>query len=103
VNVLNSINEHGAEWNYLYAQTQVGLGKRMEALRYAKIAMSMSPNDMRYHSLVMQLEGNTSFYRQNGTDMGFDIPTILCGNPCLTCCALNVLCNCCCGPTCYCR
>ena len=48
-----------------------------------------------YRMLLEQIESGGQTYRAQGRS--FSMPTGICQNPCLTCIALNCLCNCCCG------
>jgi len=99
-NVLESIIERNAEWYYLFAQASLGLGNRVAALNYARQAVSMDPNSFEYRALLSRLEGGGRFYQSNGESQGFTMPTILCGNPLISCCLINALCNLlcnCCG------
>ena len=98
--VLEDITERTAEWYYLCGEASLGLGNRVAALNYARQAVSMDPNSFEYRALLSRLEGGTRFYQANGADRGFAMPTVICGNPLLSCCALNLICNLlcnCCG------
>lgn len=95
--LLEDIPERGAEWYFLSAQANLGLGNRIVALNYAQQAVSMNPNSFEYRALLDRIEGNAQFYRTNGQAEGFAMPAAICSNPILSCCALNLLCNCCCG------
>lgn len=95
--LLESISERGAEWYYLCAEANLGLGNRIAALNYARQAVSMDPNSFEYRALLSRLEGSAHFYQNSSSARGFDIPSALCGNPCLTCCLGNMLCNCLCN------
>lgn len=95
--LLEGMAERGAEWYFLSAQANMGLGNRIAALNYARQAVNMNPNSFEYRALLSRLEGNTGFYRTNGQAEGFATPNAICSNPLLSCCALNLLCNCCCG------
>ena len=100
MNVLEGMMERGAEWYYLCGEASLGLGNRVAALNYARQAVSMDPGSFEYRALLSRLEGGARFYQQSGASRGFAAPTVLCGNPLLSCCALNLLCNClcnCCG------
>lgn len=100
MNVLEGVMERGAEWYYLCGEASLGLGNRVAALNYARQAVSMDPNRFEYRALLSRLEGGAQYYQQNGASRGFSAPTILCGNPLLSCCAINLLCNLlcnCCG------
>lgn len=101
--VLETIMERNAEWYYLCGEASLGLGNRIAALNYARQAVSMDPNSFEYRALLSRLEGGTRFYQSNAAGRGFAMPTVLCGSPLLSCCALNLLCNflCnCCGGGC---
>ena len=67
------------------------------ALNYARQAVSMNPYSLEYRSLLSRIEGNARYYQTNGQSEGFAMPTAICSNPLLSCCAINMLCNCCCG------
>ena len=100
MNVLEGVMERGAEWYYLCGEASLGLGNRVAALNYARQAVSMDPNSLEYRALLSRLEGGARFYRNGGMGQGFAMPTVLCGNPLLSCCAINLLCNLlcnCCG------
>lgn len=101
MNVLEGIQERGAEWYYLCGEASLGLGNRIAALNYARQAVSMDPNSFEYRALLSRLEGGAQYYQQNGASRGFTAPMVFCSNPLLGCCALNLLCSvlgtCCCG------
>ncbi len=100
MNVLEGVMERGAEWYYLCGEASLGLGNRVAALNYARQAVSMDPGSFEYRALLSRLEGGARYYQQNGATRGFSVPTGLCANPLLSCCAINLLCNClcnCCG------
>ena len=95
--VLESIMERNAEWYYLCGEASLGMGNRVAALNYARQAVSMDPNSFEYRALLSRLEGGARFYQQSGATRGYGMPTVLCGNPLLSCCAINVLINLLCG------
>ena len=97
IRILEEMTNRTAEWYYLSARASLGVGNRISALNYARQACSMSPNSFEYRAFLDQMEGNTQFYRTNGQAEGFAMPNAICSNPLLSCCALNILCNCCCG------
>jgi len=100
LHVLEDIQERTAEWYYLSSEAQLGLGNRIAALNYARQAVSMNPNNMEYRALLSRLEGSSHFYQTNGSNHGFNIPSVVCNNPCLMCCLAQTLCNCCCNGMC---
>lgn len=106
LNVLEGIAERTAEWYYLSGEANLGMGNRIAALNYARQAVSMDPNNFEYRALLSRLEGSSHFYQNSGADHGFQVPNMICGNPCLSCCIANALCNCLCNgcymPLCFC-
>jgi len=95
LNMLNRIPSHDAPWHALHALANMGLGNRIAALNSARQAVQMEPDNMEYRNLLEQLEYGSRAYQQAG---GFnDIRNLICSNPCLTCCLVNSLINCCCG------
>lgn len=97
MNLLETIQERGAEWYYLCGEACLGLGNRVAALNYARQAVNMAPNSFEYRALLSRLEGGAQYYQYNGASRGFSMPTVLCTNPLLSCCAINLLCNCLCN------
>ena len=95
--LLEEMSERGAEWYFLSAQANFGMGNRIAALNYARQAVNMNPNSFEYRAFLSRLEGNAQFYQNNAQAEGFAMPSVLCGNPLVSCCAINLLCNCCCG------
>lgn len=96
VNVLNSIANRDAEWYYISAVAQSGLGNSAQALQYAQTAVRMEPGNVQYQMLVQQLQGSAFQYQQMQTPYSQSDGV----NECLRCCAFNLMCNmllsCCC-------
>ena len=95
INVLGQMNDRTAEWYYLSAQANIGMGNRVTAREHARQAVAMDPDNFEYRLLLEQIESGGQTYRTHGRPFG--MPAGLCSNPCLTCIAVNCLCNCCCG------
>ena len=103
MNVLEGVMERSAEWYYLCGEASLGLGNRIAALNFARQAVSMDPNSFEYRALLSRLEGGATYYQQTGNSHCFTMPTMICANPLLSCCALNLICNLlcnCCGGGC---
>ena len=96
VNLLNRIPTHDADWHALYARADLGLGNRISALDHARAAVRMAPGDPDYQALLNIIEAGRQTYRQ-ARSTGYDFRSAICSNPCLTCCAANMLLNCCLG------
>lgn len=96
VSLLNRIPTHDADWHALYARADLGLGNRISALDHARAAVRMAPGDPDFQALLNMIEAGKQTYRQ-ARNSGYDFRSAICGNPCLTCCAANMLLNCCLG------
>lgn len=93
--VLNGISHHTAAWYYWCAMTDAMQGNRVSALNNARIAMEMDTRQPAFRSLYNQLQANGQAYQRAGNMQGF--MGGLCNNSCLTCLAINLVCNCCCN------
>ena len=96
LDLLNRISEHNADWHALYARADLGLGNRISALEHARIASQMAPGDQDYQMLEREIEAGGQRYQQ-ARQNGYNIRSTFCSNPFLSCCALNLVCNCCLG------
>ncbi len=94
LNYLQKLNDRSAEWFYLSARANIGLGNRTAALSYARQAAQMAPDNYEYAQLLSRLEGNSNTYRQHSAGYG-GIPLNNCSNSLLWCCLCNLFCNCC--------
>lgn len=94
LNLLQRVSERSAEWFYLSARANIGLGNRSAALTYARQAAQMDPDNFEYANLLSRLEGNSQTYREHSTPHG-GIPLTQCTSPCAWICMLNLCCNCC--------
>ena len=96
ISLLNRIPNHDADWHALYAKADLGLGNRISALDHARAAVRMAPGDADYQALLNTIEAGRQTYRQTQSK-GYDFRSAICANPCLTCCAANMILNCCLG------
>ena len=96
LNLLQRTNVRSAEWFYLSARANIGIGNRTAALTYARSAAQMEPDNYEYAQLLARLEGNSSAYRHRANTYG-GIPLTQCNSPCAWICFLNIFCNFCCG------
>lgn len=93
-NVLNGISNRDAQWYYLAALANEGIGNQVMALEYMRRAISMDPGNQEYVNELNRMEnGGHTYRRQAGNYQGFDLRS----NPCASLC-LCYLCNFfCCG------
>ena len=79
----------GAEWYYLSALANQGIGNQVTALEHMRKAVSMEPDNQEYLNALNRMEhGGDTYRRQAGNFQGFDLRM----NPCTTLC-LCMLCN----------
>ena len=90
LNVLAQMNRvHDADWYYLSALANQGVGNQVTALEHMRKAVSMDPSNQEYLNALDHMEhGGDTYRRQAGNFRGFDIRS----NPCATIC-LCYLCN----------
>ena len=76
--VLSEIQDKTAEWYYLSSIANYYTGNRITALNYAKTAVQMEPNSLRYQELLQQLQGGGNVYREQSRAYGrpFDMQNI---------------------------
>ena len=103
LNLLRTVASRTAEWYFVSAQAEYGLGNKANALDFAQRACQMDPDNFEFRRFLSQLESGSQAYRSAGQGYGFgSMPAMLCQNPFLACCLLNTLCSCCCGGRFYC-
>lgn len=90
--LLAAVNNHTAEWYYWSALANYGMGNRIAALNDARTAVRMDPNQPTYQQLLNQMQAGGERYQRNGSGT---LTNLICGNPCLTLCVANTVCNCC--------
>ena len=94
--VLNNISRHNAQWYYLHAIANAGLGNNISAVQDAQTAVNMEPDNMQYRQLLSQLQGGGQWYTDMGQGYGYERAGGDMGKWCCECLAINALCNCCC-------
>lgn len=96
MNVLNHISSRSAQWYYLHAMANYGMGNNINAVQDAQRAVNMEPGNLQYRQLLQQLQGGGQWYSDMGQGYGYDRGDAGFGNCCCQCLAINALCNCCC-------
>ena len=98
LNVLARIQNRTAQWYYLSALANRGLGNSVAALSDARRAVQRDPNNFEYQALLEEMQGGGRAYQDFGGGFGGMPPcAIRNGNPCLYLCLANLLCNCLCN------
>ena len=98
LNTLSQITERSAEWYYLSALANSGLGNRVAALDHARQAVALQPDSFEYRQLLDYLENGIGGYRRAAQTYGFgDFNQSLCWSALATACCLGG-----CGFPCFC-
>ena len=94
LNVLNRIETpyRNAQWYFMRAVSNSGLGNQMNALQDARTACELEPNNMQYRSFLQQLQSGGAFYRQRGDQYGRN--DIFSTDFCLPICLMSLCCPC---------
>ncbi len=93
LHALNAVpqGERGAEWYYVSAATNLGMGNRITAQQHARIAVELAPGDMRYRSFLSRISQEGGQYRQSVNLQGLGgIGKLFAGI-----CFANILCRIC--------
>lgn len=95
VNTLNQTAHRDAQWYYLSALANEGLGNQVTAMEHIRRAVSMEPDNMEYIRTLNRMEGRgTDYRRQAGNFRGFSMTS-----PCASiffCWLMNFFCCRCC-------
>lgn len=101
LSALSGISNRSAEWHYLYAVTNAGMGNNMEAMNHAQQAVSMAPNNMEYKNFLNQMQFRGTRY-QTGSAYGGRQQSFGTGNLCCDLWCADTLCECMGGDLCSC-
>ena len=83
LSLLDSMPNRNAKWYYYSAIAQVGLGNNLRGMEYARMSVSMEPNNIEYQNLVNRLSFQGNRYGEvrnvyRGGRSGFDDASDLC-------------------------
>lgn len=92
LNILNNIEDRTAQWYFLSALANNGLGNNVMALDFARTALEMEPNNSTFQRLVQTLESGGRWYNSRQFSFGGDSRTMCCADPCTALCLLNMCC-----------
>ena len=103
LHVLNRISNRNAEWFYLSAAANMGVGNQILARDHAAQAVNMEPNNPQYRQLLNQLEWNGRRYQNYPQGRGYGSgDTCGTGNVCCDLWCADTLCECMGGDLCSC-
>ncbi|MDR0312693.1 MAG: DnaJ domain-containing protein [Treponema sp.] len=92
--ILSQVSDKNAQWHYLSAHANAGLGNRVSALNNAREAVRLEPNNPEYRQLLNQFERGGSTYRQTGQSRGYTMRNL--GRSLLSILLLQLTCLFCC-------
>ena len=64
MNVLSSLKERNAQWYYLSAVANMGLGNNVNAMNHIREAVRLEPDNMQYRMMLQRMEGGGSWYQE---------------------------------------
>lgn len=103
LNVLNRMPNRTAQWYYLSAAANGGMGNNIVAREHAAQAVNMEPNNVQYRQLLNQLEWNSQRYQNSPYSRGYGGGSGCgTGNFCCDLCIADQLCECLGGDLCSC-
>ncbi len=92
LNILSNSTKRDAQWYFISALANDGLGNQVTALEHIRKAVSMEPDNQRYLYTLQQIQsGGAAYRRQAGNFRGFTMR----GSPCanlILCWFVNVFC-----------
>lgn len=104
LNVLNRMPNRTAEWYYLSALANNGVGNNVLAKDHAAQAVNMEPNNIQYRQFLNQISWNSQRYQTNPYGQGYGNGDSPCGtgNMCCDLWIADTLCECMGGDLCSC-
>ena len=104
VNLLSRMPNRSAQWYYLSAAANAGMGNNVLAKDHAGQAVNMEPNNPQYRQLLNQMQWNNQRYQNNPYGGGYGGGNSSCGtgNMCCDLCIADQLCECMGGDLCAC-
>lgn len=102
LNVLGRMSNRTAQWYYLSAIANNGIGNNILARDHAAQAVNMEPNNIQYRQLLNQLSWNSQRYQGNPYGGYSNQSSCGTGNACCDLWMLDTLCECMGGDICSC-
>ena len=103
LNLLNRMEDRNAEWYYLSAAANAGMGNNVLAQEHAAKAVNMEPNNLQYRQLMNQLSYAGRQYQSNPYGGGYgSAGTCSTGNFCCDLWLADTMCECMGGDLCTC-
>ena len=89
--LLNTVENRDAQWYYYAAVANVGMGNRVAAAQFARIACENEPGNPEYRDLYEKLTAAGLEYETYSRSYG--MPRLRFSKMCFWCCLLNAVCN----------
>ena len=94
MNVLSELGERDAEWYYLSAMANMGLGNNVNARSDISEAVRLAPQNGQYRMVQQQIENGGGWYQE--MQRPFGMPDGSGSDICMRLCLANLACNLCC-------
>lgn len=94
LNILHTMQNRTAEWYYLSAVANYGLGNKVIAMNHINTAVSMDPGNYEYRIMQGRMQSGAGVYTERSSEYG--MPDFK-GSNCWWCIIINALLNCFCG------
>jgi len=102
LNVLSEITNRTSRWYYFNAVSHAGLGNNMEAIKFARQAVNMEPENREYSEFLNRLQFGGQRYQNNSAGYGYGGSSCGSGNFCCDLCIADQICECMGGDLCSC-
>ncbi len=103
LNVLNGMPNRNAQWFYLSAVANMGMGNNIVARDHAAQAVNMEPSNPQYRQFLNQLEWNSQKYQSYPQNRAYSSPCACStGDMCCDLWMMDTLCECMGGDLCSC-
>ena len=70
INILSNDQNRDAQWYYISALANNGMGNQVTALEHIRRAVSMAPDNMEYLRALHEIESGGTAYRRHANDFG---------------------------------
>ena len=95
LNVLNGMNVKSADWYFLSACANSGLGNNITAKQNAQTTLNMDPGNQKYRELMASLQRGETYYSTRGEQYGTDCQgaNMRACLPCCLCASYSMCCS----------
>jgi len=92
--MLNSADNRGAEWHFLFGMTYARKGWYDQAIEFIEDACVMDPDNMEYRQALNRITGARNPYTNQSNNMGYNNSNDMCCKCCTAYCIADLCCDC---------